>query len=50
MSDDKSAFDDTVKNLLNMRPKPHDEAKEPKKKDGDEQTRRRPASRSDQSD
>jgi len=36
-------FEDTVKNLLKMKPKPHDQGNA-KEKDGDEQTRRRPAS------
>ena len=47
MSGDK--FEDTVKNLLRMKPKPHDEAKDGEKK-GDAQKRRSPASSSDQSD
>ena len=30
MTDNKSTFEDTVKNLLRMKPKPHDEAPAPK--------------------
>ncbi len=39
-----TSFEDTVKNLLKMKPKPHDEAKVDDEKKGDGQNRRPPAS------
>jgi hypothetical protein len=40
----RSTFEGTVKNLLKMKPKPHDEAKVDKEKEGDGADRRPPAS------
>jgi len=40
----KDTFEDTVKNLLKMKPKPHDKAKADEEKEGDGAERRPPAS------